>query len=323
MEYLQDLSIAIIQALQTLSPVLDGMTRFFSFIGAPGFYILLVPMLYWTVDKRIGKTALLALALCAFLGLVLKQLLHLPRPYWLGEVKCLTTEATYGAPSSNASDSLAVLGYLAYRLNKAWLWAVSGLMIGLIGLSRLYLGVQFPLGVVSGWLVGLGVVLLLLKVERLPAPGWTSLSWVWQVAIGFVVSILVILAGYVVGSLIAPSPDPASWTGYATQARSLWEYFAIAGGIAGGISGVALVKTHADFQTQGTLVTKACRCFLGFAGLGAIYFGLGGVLNLYIMPETVVSYILRYIQVASMGLWILFGAPWLFVKLKFAAVQWE
>ena len=69
--------------------------------------------------------ALFILIFTAFLGLVLTQLLRQPRPYWLGEVFHLATETTYANPSSQASASLAVLGYLAYRINKEWLWAAS------------------------------------------------------------------------------------------------------------------------------------------------------------------------------------------------------
>ena len=135
MEYLYDFSIPLIQALQTLSPVLDDLTKFFSSIGTPAFFVLLIPLLYWTVDKKLGKTALLVLIFSAFLGMCFKQLLHKPRPYWLGEVQPLAPDATYGNPSTNASDSLSVLGYLAYRLNKEWLWAASTLSVLLVGFS--------------------------------------------------------------------------------------------------------------------------------------------------------------------------------------------
>jgi hypothetical protein len=86
MEFLQGFGIHMIQALQTLSPVLDDLIRFFSSIGTPGFFLLLIPLLYWVVETRLGKTALLAFILNTFLGLSSKQLLHQPRPYWLGLV---------------------------------------------------------------------------------------------------------------------------------------------------------------------------------------------------------------------------------------------
>ena len=240
----------MIQALQTLSPVLDDLTRFFSSIGTPGFFVLLIPLLYWVVDKKLGKTALLALIISAFLGLSFKQLLHQPQPYWLGLVQPLATDATYRNPSTNANDSLAVLGYLAYRLNKEWLWATASLSVVLIGFSRLYLGVQFPLSVLSGWLLGLGVVLILIKLESLSLPGLTNLSTVLQVGMAFGVSLILILVGRVINVLISTSPDPVAWAGFATQARSLTEYFSLAGGIFGAASGYILMKKTPRFSNH-------------------------------------------------------------------------
>jgi membrane-associated phospholipid phosphatase len=319
MEFLQDFGIKVIQALQNLSPVLDGLTRFFSFLGTPGFYLLLLPPLYWAVDKRLGKVALLALIFCAFVGMGCKQLLHLPRPYWLGVAQPLAYESNYGNPSTNASDSLTVLGYLAYRLNKSWLWAAAGLCIILIGFSRLYLGVQFPTGVLCGWLLGLGILSLLIWFEQQSLPMWADISGAWQVGIAFGSSILMILIGYGICLQIAASPDPLAWAGFAAGGRSVFEYYNFAGGLFGAVSGYVLMKKHADFQIRGTLVAKVCRCGLGFAGLGVIYFSLGWVIRELLAPETLAVYILQYIQTAFMALWALLGAPWLHIKLRPAA----
>jgi hypothetical protein len=270
------------------------------------------------VDKKLGKNALLALLISAFLGLVCKQLLHQPRPYWLGLAQPLAIEATYGNPSTNASESLAVLGYLAYRLNKEWLWATACLSVVLIGFSRLYLGVQFPLGVLCGWLLGLGVVLILLKFESSPFPGLTNLSTAWLIVIAFGISVLMILVGSGIKLLISSSPDPLTWTGFALQARSLTEYFALAGGIFGAACGYLLMKKDLDFQTTGKIITKAGRCVLGFVGLGLIYFSLGWVATSFFVPETIPVYILHYIQIGLVTFWVLFGAPWCFVKSNLA-----
>lgn len=97
----------------------------------------------------------------------------------------LANDATYGSPSTNASDSLVVLGFLAYRLNNEWLWAGTVLSVLLIVFSRLYLGVQFPSGVLSGWILGLGVQLLFVKIDAVTLPRWITKSVLRQVGIAF------------------------------------------------------------------------------------------------------------------------------------------
>jgi membrane-associated phospholipid phosphatase len=316
MEFLQGISIQLIQALQTLSPVLDGLSNFLGSLGSLGFFILLIPLIYWTVDTRLGKTAWMALIISAFVSLSLNQLLHQPRPYWLGDVQPLISDGTYGNPSTQAACSIAVFGYLAYRLKKEWIWAASGLTVLLVGIARLYQGVEFPSGVIAGWVIGLGVVSLLVKLDSISLLWWDNQPASRQVGIVFICSILVILAGYAVGAIIAPSPDPIAWAGFATTARSLSGYYVIAGGLFGAISGHILMKKHLEYKTTGSLIMRIGRCLVGFAGLGMIYFGLGAVIDSLVFPETIRAFTLQYIQLSLLTFWVMFLAPWLFMKLS-------
>ena len=118
MEELQQFGISLIGAFQNFSPSLDVFMRFFTFLGRIEFYLLIIPLIYWTIDRRLGIRALLALILTDVLGMAFKLLFHQPRPYWIGEVKQMAEESSYGIPSTHASDSLAVGGYLAYRAKK-------------------------------------------------------------------------------------------------------------------------------------------------------------------------------------------------------------
>lgn len=335
METLQDISILVIQAFQTLSPVLDDLTKLFSFFGTPGFYILLIPTLYWIVGKRLGATTLLALILSTFICLALKQLLHQPRPYWLGEVLPLSTATSYAIPSTNASDSLVVLGFLAYRLNKDWLWAASGLGVVLIGFSRLYLGLNFPLGILMGWLLGLCVIFLFIHLEERPLPRWTSLPGWGQAGLAFGASVLMILIGWGISLWIAQYPDPAAWAGYATQARSLTEYFIFAGALFGAVCGILLMKRYADFKTSAaisktgdptrsqvsSLLAKAARLILGFAGVLVIYTHIGRLIEQVSSPESISAYLLHYLQAGLLMFWVIFLVPWLFVRFGLAKRQ--
>ncbi len=316
MELIQGISIQLIQSLQTLSPVLDGLSNFLGSLGSVGFFLLLIPLIYWTVDPRLGKTALAALIISAFLSLSLSQLLHQPRPYWLGEVPSLISDGTYGNPSTHSVCSIAVFGYLAYRLNKEWLWAASGLAVIMIGISRLYQGVEFPLAVIAGWVLGFGVVLLIIKLDALSIPWWNNQSGTRQVGLLFIVSIIMILVGYAVVAVIAPSPDPTAWSVFSIAARSLADYFALAGAMFGTFSGYILLKKHFEYKLTGSFVVRIGRCLLGFAGLGMIYFGLASGFGALVQPETSLAYVLRYIQLALSTFWVSFFAPWLFIRLS-------
>jgi len=310
--------IQFIQALQTMSPTLDSVMNLFTFLGRFEFYLILIPFIYWVVSAKLGFRVLLVLLTSDFLGLTFKQLLHQPRPYWIGDVQALGVEPSYGIPSIHASDSLAVWGYLAYRLNKAWLWVVTFLMVMMISLSRMYLGVHFPTDVIGGWLSGLVAIFLVVKGETWFPPYLKKQPPGMLIGIGFLASIVMLLLGWLAALWIASSPDPAEWARYSTQARSISYYFSLAGGTFGIIAGYTLMRQYAPFQTKGSWVKRIGRYLLGMAGVFVVYYGLGVFFEILAPDESALGSIFRYILIGTVTFWILFGAPWVFLRLRLA-----
>lgn len=77
---------------------------------------------------------------------------------------------TYSFPSGHAYLATMVFGFLAFLAVQAlaWGWLIALLLAGLIilvGISRVYLGAHFPSDVVAGWLLGLVMLAIWLKVS--------------------------------------------------------------------------------------------------------------------------------------------------------------
>jgi membrane-associated phospholipid phosphatase len=318
MEQLQQLTFVLILALQKLSPALDGVMNFFTFLGKIEFYLLIIPFIYWAVDKRLGFRLLLVLITTDIFASTLKLLFHQPRPYWLGKILGLGAETSYGIPSSHASDSLAVWGYLAYRLNKKWLWIVISVFVFFIGLSRLYLGVHFLHDVVFGWLLGLFVIWVFIKAEDQVA-GWANRqSILSQIGMGFVVSLLVVLIGQLVQVWLSGITDPPEWSSFAVQARTPSYTFTLAGSLFGAIAGYVLMKRYALFEDQGSGLQQLGRYVLGIVLLLVIYTGLDILFGMIAADETTLGYTLRYVRYASVTFLVTFIIPWVFIKIKLA-----
>jgi membrane-associated phospholipid phosphatase len=310
--------IQLIQALQTLSPVLDVPMKFFSFLGTVEFYLLLVPFIYWLVDAQLGIRIFFVLIGTDFLGSAFKQLLHQPRPYWIGDVKQLAAETSYGIPSTHASDSFAVWGSLAARLRQRWMWIAACLVVFLIGLSRLYLGVHFPTDVLGGWLIGLIAISLFAAGEPLLLPWLKKQSHASLIAIGFVVSILMILIGELNLSFSAFTPDPAGWAQFSSQARLPDQYITLAGAFFGAVAGYVFMLERASFRVKSGEWQKVACYFLGIAGVLLIYLGLDVLFSLIAADESALGYVLRYLRYGAVTFWVMFGAPWAFLKVGLA-----
>jgi membrane-associated phospholipid phosphatase len=318
MDGIYQFGIALIQGLQTLSPGLDGFMEAVTFLGTIEFYILFIPALYWCVDQKLGLRVLFILILTDVPGSSFKQLLHEPRPYWLGGVMALADEVSYGIPSTHASNTLAVWGLIAATVKKSWLWILSILLILLIGISRLYLAVHFPQDVLGGWLLGLLMLFLFIRYEIQFLAWWKQKTAGTQITLGFILSIAVIVIGALVLALISGSPDPPEWAAFSTEARDIDHYITLAGFLFGAITGVGLMGKYAPFETEGSLLQRIGRYIVGIIGLLALYLGLDVLFAMIAPDASLAGYILRYIRYSLVSIWAIFGAPWVFQKLKLA-----
>jgi membrane-associated phospholipid phosphatase len=318
MEGIQEIGIAFIQQLQTLSPTLDPLMEFLSFLGTFYFMMFFIPLIYWLFDKRTGLNLLFLLLITGTLTDYFKQLLHQPRPYWLGEVQELASESAYGLPSAHASNTLALFGYLMYRIRKTWAWVVGSLLIFLIGISRMYLGVHFPSDVLAGWILGLIVLLLFIRFEKPVVNWWGKRSDAAQVGMGFLLSLVMILVGFLILGIISGTPDPQEWASFSTEARSAESYINYGGLFFGAICGIVCVRRWAAFKVDGAWWAKLLRFMVGMIGVGILYFGLDIAFALIAEDTSLLGMVLRYLRYAMAVYWVVFVAPWLFLKLKLA-----
>jgi undecaprenyl-diphosphatase len=110
----------------------------------------------------------------AVLDVALKLAFHRPRPVaFFG-----ATPNSYSFPSGHALGSLCFYGILAAILaslargrgTKLCIWIAAVLLAGMIGLSRIYLGVHYPSDVIAGYcaaIVWVGAVGFLERTFRI------------------------------------------------------------------------------------------------------------------------------------------------------------
>ncbi|MBF88631.1 MAG: hypothetical protein CMG75_03045 [Candidatus Marinimicrobia bacterium] len=130
------------------SPGIYFLMRFASLFGDKGFYVIIFPLSYWFFNRvnTISFTVLICISI--FINLGLKEFFHQERPL---DVALIDAEG-YSFPSGHAQMTVVIWGFLIYKIRKYFGYGI--LTIIIIGISRLYLGVHWPLDVVGGWIIG-------------------------------------------------------------------------------------------------------------------------------------------------------------------------
>jgi membrane-associated phospholipid phosphatase len=144
---------------QLATPGLTRLMQVFSFLGSVAAVtaMCLAAVCVSLYFRHIRTAALLATTMLgvAALDVALKHAFHRPRPVaFFG-----ATPSSYSFPSGHALGSLCFYGLLAAILAarargrgaKFCVWTAAVLLVGMIGFSRIYLGVHYPSDVIAGY----------------------------------------------------------------------------------------------------------------------------------------------------------------------------
>lgn len=322
MDALIDLEIAFTIFLQNLGNWLEMPMQAFTFLGSELFFLLIMPALYWSIDPVIGFRAGMMLVISGGLNSALKIFFHTPRPYWVDtRVKAYSSETSFGLPSGHAQNSTAIWGMVAASVQKKSAYIIAAIVIFLIGLSRLHLGVHFLHDVLSGWLIGILIILLYLKLEK-PIAQWLSTRRLpLHLLMAFLFSVFFIVLGWLAQSSTGNWTVPGDWITTALAAGAdepdplnLEGMITIAGVGFGFLAGFALWRAKFGVYTINCSQGKRLlRYVVGLVGIFILYFGLK-----LVFPEEplLLGMMLRYIRYALIGMWVTFFAPFVFNQLK-------
>ncbi|HAJ32129.1 MAG TPA: hypothetical protein DCK79_01965 [Candidatus Atribacteria bacterium] len=278
----------IIMIQQIDTPLLDSFFRAVTSIGDELFYLLLFPFLLWCVDFYLGIRVGIIFLLSVYINTGLKEIFQQPRPFdILPEIQKVHASG-YGFPSNHAQTSLVVWGSIAYWKKQIWVRNLSVLLILLIGFSRIYLGVHFPTDILGGWLFG-GLILglsyfIFLKIK---------LDFIQE---NMIFKIIVITLFPVILLQIQSSPDIISSVA----------------ALAGVSYGLLFFSSSIGGIRPGNWLQRLISFLLGVIGIGIIYLGLKSIL-----PSEGQSFyqLSRFFRYLLLGIWISFGAPWLFIRM--------
>jgi membrane-associated phospholipid phosphatase len=192
----------IIDAIRNTLPGLEDFFLLISNLGSELVYIGLLLIGYWTYNKRESIVTAFVLLTAIVSNYWLKVTIANDRPpsgYWTPGADT----PNYSTPSGHSHYSATFYGWLTARAKTYWMAIIAIVLTGLIGISRIYLGVHFLGDVLLGWGVGIITVLLFFYFET-PAREFlsrfnTEILLLLLAVIGFLMTF--------VSSILPPPPD--------------------------------------------------------------------------------------------------------------------
>lgn len=158
----------------TITTIMKGITFFGSSFFFIGFGIILV-FLFIRNNYYKGIIPLFLSTIGTYgVNAILKNIFVRIRPlnYFLIE------QGGYSFPSGHSMVSMSFYTTMTYlflknrekRTNNLLIWILNFLIIGLIGFSRIYLGVHWPTDVISGYIMGLLMYIIIITIYEM----WVS-----------------------------------------------------------------------------------------------------------------------------------------------------
>ena len=150
----------------------------FSMFGEELMLILILGFVYWSYDKKLGRT----MGLSAIMGLtwntMAKNIVLRRRPYFdhagIKILRVVDPEADiyniaaqgYSFPSGHSTNVATVFCSLAVNLRKRWVTVAAIVIPLLTGFSRFVVGAHYPTDVLAGWLLGVVSVLIVRVLQE-------------------------------------------------------------------------------------------------------------------------------------------------------------
>jgi membrane-associated phospholipid phosphatase len=281
---------SLILWLQQYSPTLDWPFKAITLLGSEPFFLLFLPLIYWCIHRPIGARLAILFLLSAAINAIAKFMFGMPRPFAVDpSVLQLAAAGGNGFPSGHTQGAVVVWSYLAIRFDVRGLWWLAGTFILFIPLSRLYLGVHFPVDLAGGYFIGGLLVLVYLKTEPPLAEMMVRCQSLTLVTL---LSLATAAAAFLV-----KDTDPYTISTVAA--------------LVGTSLGILMERRWIGFQVDAGPATRTVHYLIGLAGLLVIYIGLK-IAFAGLAPH----WLFRFIRYGLLGLWTAGGAPLLFKRQK-------
>lgn len=300
----------ILMYLQSIrNELLTGIFTFFTICTEVPVITVLTGVIYWCINKKAGQRTLFALCGSLNINAGVKNFVKMPRPIGTEGLESLRIETAtgYSFPSGHTQTATTFWTSMMYLFRRSWIYIIGILMIIGAGISRLYLGVHWPMDVIVAW--GFGIVLSIIFIKLF--------DYIDDRKNYYILVILMLIFGVCT---------------YFVGGEDLYKMFGLYTGFA---LGYMVEDTFINFSTESEtrrknifakktsknegLGKKILRFVVGIISLLAVYLLLNYVQDTLIFnrAEEIIN-IIKYLKYTIVVFWGVAGAPALFKLFKLA-----
>lgn len=300
----------ILMYLQSIrNELLTSIFTFFTICTEVPVITVLTGILYWCINKKAGQRTLFALCGSLNINAGVKNFVKMPRPIGTEGLESLRVETAtgYSFPSGHTQTATTFWTSMMYLFRKAWIYIVGILMILGAGISRLYLGVHWPMDVIVGWVFGIALSILFIKLFD-----YIDDSKNYYILVGLI--LIFGICTYFIGG------------------EDLYKMFGLYTGFA---LGYMVEDTYINFSTENEsrrknifaktpsrnegLGKKILRFIVGIISLLVVYLLLNYMEDTLIVGKTEeIINIIKYLKYTFVVFWGMAGAPALFKLFRLA-----
>ena len=300
----------ILMYLQSIrNELLTGIFTFFTICTEVPVITVLTGVIYWCINKKAGQRTLFALCGSLNINAGVKNYVKMPRPIGTDGLQSLRIETAtgYSFPSGHTQTSTTFWTSMMYLFRKSWIYIIGILMIIGAGISRLYLGVHWPMDVIVAW--GFGIILSIVFIKLF--------DYIDDSKNYYILVVFMLIFGVCT---------------YFIGGEDLYKMFGLYTGFA---LGYMVEDTFINFSTENEtrrknifakktsknegLGKKILRFVVGIISLLAVYLLLNYVQDTLIVnkSEEIIN-IIKYLKYTIVVFWGVAGAPALFKLFKLA-----